>query len=48
MRYVVAYEGKGIRAIEVVEADSKEAAKEKCRAANKNLDITITSVTAEE
>lgn len=48
MRYVIAYEGKGVRAIEVVEADNEDEAKEKCIAANKELNITITSVTAEE
>jgi hypothetical protein len=48
MRYVVVYEGKGVRAIEVIEADSENAAKEKCIEANKELNITITSVTAEE
>lgn len=48
MRYVVVYEGKGVRAVEVIEADNEEAAKEKCISANKELNITITSVTAEE
>ncbi len=48
MRYIVAYEGKGVRAIEIVEADSENEAKEKCIAANKELNIVITSVTAEE
>lgn len=48
MRYVIAYEGKGVRAIKVVEADNEDEAKEKCISANKELNITITSVTAEE
>jgi len=48
MKYVVAYEGKGVRAIEIIEADNENEAKEKCIAANKELNITVTSVTAEE
>ncbi len=48
MRYIVAYEGKGVKAIEVVEADNENEAKEKCIAANKDLNIVITSITAEE
>lgn len=48
MRYIVAYEGKGVRAIEVIEADNENEAKEKCIVANKELNVTITSVTAEE
>lgn len=48
MRYVVTYEGKGVRAIEVIEADNENEAKEKCVAAHGDLNIVITSVTAEE
>lgn len=48
MRYVIVYEGKGVRAIEVVEADNEDEAKEKCIEANKELNVTITSITAEE
>jgi len=48
MRYIVTYEGKGIRAIEVIEADNEDEAKEKCITANEELDITVTSITAEE
>lgn len=48
MRYIVAYEGKGVRAIEVIEANNENEAKAKCIAANKDLNIVITSVTAEE
>ena len=47
MKYIVVYEGKGVRGIEVIEADNENAAKEKCIEANKELNITVTSVTAE-
>ena len=41
-KYICTYEGKGIKAIEVVSAKNKEEAKEKILDANP--DITVTSV----
>lgn len=48
MKYVVTFEGRGVRGIKIVEADNEDEAKEKCIVAHGDINIVITSVTAEE